>query len=135
MSEDEDLKKYRDSLMQFDHEASLNFDKTVMSLSGGALGLTITFIKDIVPNPVDGTKIFLLVSWIALATSLTFILFSYLTSMMSLRKAMEQVDTKKIYEERVGGNATVITEWLRNLSSLGFLVGLISFIVYVLLNY
>jgi hypothetical protein len=96
MSEDEDLKKYRDSLMQFDHEASLNFDKAVMSLSGGALGLTITFIKDIVPNPVDETKIILLASWIALALSLTFILFSYLTSMVSLRKAMKQVDTKKI---------------------------------------
>lgn len=132
---DTELQKYRDVLVEADHQASLNYDKAVMTLSGGALGISVTFLKDIVPMPIATTKILLFVSWIAFAISLASILISYLFSMESLRKTIRQVDDGTIYTKPAGGFATKLTEFLRILASVGFLVGVIGFIWFALANY
>ena len=131
----DDLKNYRDFLMKADHQASLNYDKAVMTLAGGALGISITFLKDIVPSPLPDTKIFLYISWISLAVSLSSILVSYLFSMASLRKAMHQVDDGSIYAKNAGGFFASLTACLRILASIGFLIGVIGFIWFALSNY
>lgn len=132
---DKELQKYRDVLVEADHLASLNYDKAVMTLSGGALGISITFLKDIVPMPLATTKILLYISWIAFAISLASILTSYLFSMASLRKAIRQVDDGTIYTKPIGGFATRFTEFLRILASVGFLVGVVGFVWFALANY
>lgn len=131
----EDLKNYRDFLMKADHQASLNYDKAVITLAGGALGISITFLKDIVPSPSPESKIFLYISWISLAISLASILVSYLFSMESLRKAMRQVDDGTIHTRTAGGFYTSLTVCLRILASVAFLVGVIGFIWFALSNY
>ena len=75
-----ELEKYREWLVQADHQASVSFDKAVMTLSGGALGISISFIHDVVPTPLPATKIFLVVSWVSFSVSLASILISFLTS-------------------------------------------------------
>lgn len=132
---DKELQKYREVLVEADHQASLNYDKAVMTLSGGALGISITFLKDIVPVPIASTKTLLYISWIALSVSLASILISYLFSMASLRKTIRQVDDGTIYTKPTGGFATRLTEFLRILASVGFLVGVIGFIWFALVNY
>ena len=132
----DDLKNYRDFLMKADHQASLNYDKAVMTLAGGTLGISITFLKDIVPNPLPETKILLYISWIFLALSLASILISYLFSMESLRKAMKQVDDGTIHTTKnIGGFFARLTASLRVLASIAFLAGVIGFLWFALSNY
>ena len=131
----QELQKYRDVLVEADHQASLNYDKAIMTLSGGSLGISITFLKDIVPLPLAATKLFLFVSWIAFAVSLASILVSYLFSMESLRKTIHQVDDGTLYTNPIGGFATKLTEFLRILAAIGFLVGVVAFIWFALSNY
>lgn len=131
----EELIKYRDWLVQADHQASLNYDKAVMALSGGALGVSVTFLKDIVPAPILSTKPLLYVSWIAFAVSLAAILISYPFSMASLRNTVRQVDDGSIYTKPIGGFATNFTEFLRVLAAIGFLVGVAGFVWFALVNY
>jgi hypothetical protein len=131
----EELKSYRDFLMKADHQASLNYDKAVMTLSGGALGISMTFLKDIVPSPLPETKFLLYISWISMAVSLASILVSYLFSMASLRNAIRQVDDGTIYTKKARGFSARFTAFLRVLASVGFLVGVIGFICFALSNY
>jgi hypothetical protein len=129
------LQKYRDWLVSADHQASLDFDKAIMTLSGGALGLSITFLHDIVPKPLPQTIIWLWVGWIAFAASLALILVSYLFSMAALTKAIKQVDDGTIYKTKTGGLANLITIALNYLSALGVLVGVIGLVGFALSNF
>ena len=129
------LQKYRDWLVDADHQASLDFDKAIMTLSGGALGLSITFLHNIVPTPLPQTKIWLSVGWIAFASSLAAILISYLFSMAALNKAIQQVDDGTLYKKKIGGIADIITGVCNDLSAIGFFVGVICLVIFALLNF
>jgi hypothetical protein len=71
-------------------KASESFDRMVVTLAGGALGLTITFIHDIAPHPRLLWSIY--TGWALLALSLLFILLSYLTSIAAHDDIIEQMD-------------------------------------------
>ena len=43
----EELKEFRSFIRAADQKAQEDFDKTVLVLSGGALGISMTFLKDI----------------------------------------------------------------------------------------
>jgi hypothetical protein len=132
---DSELEKYREWLISADHTASLNFDKSVMTLAGGALALSLTFLHDIVPTPVATSKPWLFVSWVSLSVSLTAILVSYLFSMGALRKAIRQVDSRSINTDRLGGWQTILTEILRYAAAVCFVIGVLSFLWFTQLNY
>jgi len=130
-----EMQQYYATLLDADHQASISFDKAIMTLSGGALGISITFLHDVVPNPLPETKIFLAASWIVFIASLTTILVSYLTSMASLRKTMEQVFNGTIHKEKPGGYLTTVTVFLRNTSVVCFVLGVISFLFFAFKNF
>lgn len=53
---DQEMKEYRENLVEIERDQSFEFDRRLILLSGGALGLSITFIENIVgssePNGV-----------------------------------------------------------------------------------
>lgn len=71
-------------------KASESFDRMVITLAGGALGLTVTFIHDIAPRPRLLWAIY--TGWALLAASLLLILLSFLTSIAAHDQIIEQVD-------------------------------------------
>jgi hypothetical protein len=81
-----DDSKYRDWLVQADHDASRDYDKTVLTLATGALALSVTFAHDIAPHPVSGSTLLLAAAWVLLTISLAAMLFSLITSQAALRK-------------------------------------------------
>jgi hypothetical protein len=119
----EEMLKYRDALAAAGQEASTAYDKAIMALSGGALGLSITFMKDIVHSPGAVSLCRLETSWSCLTASLAFILISMLSSQSALRKAIRQVDKESVPGERPGGGFAVVTTWLNGLSAVAFVVG------------
>jgi hypothetical protein len=120
---DDAMTAYRDWLVSADQKSSQAYDKAVMTLSGGALGLSLTFVKEIAPNPLTCTKWMLAAAWASLTVSLTSILISMLTSQWALRKAIRQVDAGLEPDTKIGGFFSRLTIALNILSGLMFVAG------------
>lgn len=121
---------YRESLIEAEQKSQDSYDKSIISLSGGALGLSIVFIKELVPNATPIMNWSLVVSWCFWAASIAIVVASYFTSRLALRKAIEQADSAD-YSSRVGGCASAITFGLNICSGLCFVIGIIFLIIFV----
>jgi hypothetical protein len=130
-SMDKNLKEYKDHLVAAQQKAQEDFDKTVLSLSAGALGVSFAFIKDIVGAGPFDKPFFLLLSWILWASSITAVLASYFFSHLALRHSICQVNENKIYKEHPGGCYDIITAVLNIFGGLLFLAGVIAIIYFV----
>lgn len=122
-----EMSMYREWLVQADHKASEAYDNAVMALSGGALAISLTFIKEVVSKPRSGTLGLLAAGWACLAASVAAILVSKLTSQWALRTAIRQVDEGQIRRERAGAVFGWATHALNIVAAVTFLCG-ISFL-------
>ncbi|MEN9911687.1 MAG: hypothetical protein RI956_131 [Pseudomonadota bacterium] len=97
------LADYRKLLVAAEQKSQEDFDKTVLSLSGGALGIFFVFIKEVIgPQPIV-SQIFLVAAWLSWAFSTLSVLTSYYLSHLALRRAISQVDDDMIYKQPTGG--------------------------------
>ena len=130
----DNLSAYRQSLLTAEQTMQAEYDKGVLTLSGGALGISFAFLKDIV-----GTKGLLhghvlLTSWILWGASISFILASYFTSAKALRTAATDVDLKTIYMTLARSGWVTATKWLNGLAGFCFFAGVVSLVVFVANN-
>lgn len=79
----------RKLLIEALREGSRTFDKAILTVSSGAFGLTIAFMKEIAPEPFQNTLWLIATSWICFSISLIVILLSFLFSQIACR---EQID-------------------------------------------
>lgn len=84
--------KTRSSYDEAELEVSGRYDKWILTLSGGALGLSITFIEKIAKNPTADTLIWLKLSWACLIISLLAGLLSLVTSQSAIREHRKELD-------------------------------------------
>ena len=131
---DEKLNKYRQYLVETEQKISESYDKTVITLSGGALGISFAFIKNVVQGNEIQAKFYLFVGWSSLVASLTAVVLSLLFGTRAFRVAMKQVDQNKPYETPAGGWYSKITETLHVSSVLFLVVGLFCLGVFVYKN-
>ena len=88
-----------DELIEFNRQAAQNFDKTILTLSTGALALSIAFIEKIAPTPQ--VKWLLAFAWGAFILSAIITMVSFLVSQLAARMQKEDVDrghTKELQE-------------------------------------
>lgn len=84
---------HRARLVETAERQSQSYDTAVMTLAGGALGVSFAFIKDLVGGTPDPETIPLLrCAWICLAGSLLACLLSMLSSQFALARAIKQAD-------------------------------------------
>lgn len=107
---DNALKEYRVYLIETRDKLNESLDKILITLSSGALILSLTFIKDIVGNHEMHYKLLLLFSWIALTLSLASVFFEIFFGLHSYEKTISQVDSGTIYNEKPGGNYSVVSK-------------------------
>ena len=131
---DEHLREYRTLLVTAEQKAQEDFDKTVLSLSGGALGISFAFVKDIIGNKPIASPALLLWSWIAWGTSVTSVLASFYCSQQALRHAVDQVDAVKVYDQIPGGVYSRLTALLNAVGGLLFLAGVVLMVLFVAQN-
>jgi hypothetical protein len=131
---DKKLEEYRNLLIAADQKAQEDFDKTVLSLSGGALGISFAFVKDIIGSKPTIQPEFLLAAWVSWGLSVTFVLSSFYFSQQALRQAIKQVDNQEIYKRSPGGLFSRVTAIFNALGGLLFLIGVISMVVFVSYN-
>lgn len=119
----EHLADYRQWLIAAEQKSQEDFDKTILSLSGGALGISLVFLKDVIaPHPILQPCL-LLSAWLAWAFSTFSVLTSYYLSHLALRRAISQVDDGTIYKHPPGGALALWTAILNAAGAVLFLVG------------
>ena len=128
---------YRNHLILAEQKAQQDYDKAVLTLSGGAIAVSFAFVKDM----LAGTTLkashmpgFLTASWLCWGLSVTCVLLSFFLSQRSLRSAIKQVDEKLIYMGKPGGAYSAATSVLNVLGGLLFIIGLICLGTFVTWN-
>lgn len=97
------INEYRKQLLALEQKSTESFDKAVLTLSGGALGLSIAFLRSFVAPALTVKTSLLLGAWICWGVSLIFTLSSFWLSAQAMRKAVQQLDDCKLGQERPGG--------------------------------
>lgn len=122
---DSSILEYRRNLVDIKNKLSENYDKLVITLSGGALAFSITFLKDIVvPNKIVSSY-WLIFSWFCFVFSIGSVLFEILFGIEAHKTAIFQVDKGTIHESKPGGLFSSITLWLHRSSAVSLVAGLL----------
>lgn len=128
------LAEYRKFLVTAEQKSQEDFDKAVLTLSGGALGISFTFLKDIVGDNPIAEPAFLIWAWTLWAGSIFCVLFSYFLSHLSLRTAITQVDNDTIYEQKPGGVWARWTALLNISGAILFVLGVLTLTYFASVN-
>jgi hypothetical protein len=127
----------RTSLMDAKKESSQYFDKSILTLASGALGLSLTFITKIAPTPKESTVAFLYWAWIFFCASMLSTLVSFLTSQHACQKQIAILESSyfgiqgKTQDRNLLGTITVILNWS---SVVLFILGIIFLVAFSVLN-
>lgn len=129
--------RHRDLLVAACEHQSLLYDKSLLTVAGGALGLSITFIQNIAPDPVEGSRTYLALAWIALTVSIGATLFSIYASQWACHRAIDCLDEEQCAE----GSAVPMrnywataTKSLNAVSAAAFLAGVGLLATFTFLN-
>jgi hypothetical protein len=126
--------KYREMLVKADQKAQEDYDKTILLLSGGALGISLGFLKDIVGDRPAEYSGWLIASWASWAASLTCVLASYYFSQQAIRRMIRELDAGRIYAGYPAGCLGRATAFLNAAGGLLFVVGVVTIVVFVSQN-
>jgi hypothetical protein len=134
MNHDDELSQYRQHLILAEQKAIEDYDKTVLTLSGGAIGVSFAFVTDVVGSGPFAFPLGLFLAWLAWGLSVTIVLASLFASHLALRTAIQQVDSGTIYLRRPGGPYALITNICNVSGGLLFLVGVLLMGLFVYCN-
>lgn len=117
--------KYREYLVDALRRAQWEYDKTVLMLSGGALGISFAFIEKVAKDSPLHCAAYLFWAWMCWGTSVACVLTSFLTSQWGFRKAIEQIDSGETDPAKLGGSFTRATLALNFGSGFLFVTGVV----------
>lgn len=93
MAEEKDT--YLEQLNKAYIESSSQFDKQILFIASGALGISLAFIKDIVKLDIATSKNLLLLSWIFFGAVILICILSHYTSLKAINFKIENLYQKK----------------------------------------
>ena len=125
--------EYRNTLVTAAQKSQDDYDKTIITLSGGALAISVVFIKDIIGN-ADAVCVWAVVAaWIFWGISIASVVSSYFSSRYALGIAIDQTD-KGNYSGGVGGCAAKFTKLANAVSGIFFVLGIAFLIIFTANN-
>jgi hypothetical protein len=134
----EEFSKHREQAWRDRQSSSDEFDKNLLTFSSGALGLSLAFIKDIVPLKNASNMWLLYCSWFALVLCIMATIFSYPLSMKALDKHLIHLEDYYIRGKLRSLNPQ--NRWSDSVTAaritggLFFLAGVIATVIFVFLN-
>ncbi len=132
---DEKTLAFRRHLVLAEQKAQDDYDKTVIALSGGALGISFAFIENFVDSSAMSATSCLFSAWVSWGLSLLLVLASFFSSHLALQKAIEQVDKDDGTDKTdLGGFWNRMTKFANAAGGILFVVGLGFLLVFVRLN-
>lgn len=132
--DDKDIAAYRNMLIEIEQRVAEQFDKTILTIAGGALAISLAFIKDVVGEGTIQKGWLLVTSWASLTACLIFILISFYFGLLAYRKAQDQVDDNTIKNETPGGYYSKILITCNALGIVLLCVGLITLFTFAYNN-
>ena len=126
------LRGDRERLVNTDFKVSQDYDKAILTIGAGALGVSVAFLKDIANDPPIALSV-LKVSWGCLAASILLVMVSNYSSHWALLEAIFDLDKGKGGNVQ-GGCFTWITEFLNILALLTLVAGVIGVLVFAYSN-
>jgi hypothetical protein len=127
-----DDQEYRRQLLALEEKAQAAFDKTVVTLSGGALGVSFAFVKDFLGTSPVMDRPWIVAAWITWVASLAASLTSHYLSTFAIRGAIHDFDAGKKPHLARGWDGAVV--FFNGASGLLFLVGAAAIGVFVVNN-
>jgi hypothetical protein len=144
------LAESRRSLEAESYKVEAEYDKTIITLAGGALGVSMAFLKDIAHNPDASTLWLLRGSWVLFSLTLLSTLVSMLTSQSAFDDGIEYT-TRRIDDaagegvaanrspsdeelERSLGSSCKRTRWLNRASAGLFVLGALFLVFFTVSN-
>lgn len=125
----------RKLLVSAERESAQQFDKSILTLSAGALALSITFIDKLVPHPKESSIFFLVGAWGLFCLSLLITLVSFLTSQAACRAQRDILDDDISGEEIIKVNKPALWTNRLNYFSIGsFVLGITTLVIFCASN-
>ena len=133
MSE-EQTTAYRNQLLEAEQKIGEGYDKTLITLSGGSLAISITFIKELVGDQPYVLVTALAISWSSWAISLTSLLLAFYFGGCAYRHTIKTLDNNTLNRENPGGFYTTILRYFIAVGGISFIVGVVTFLYFAFKN-
>lgn len=128
---EEEDKAYYEQLSKAYFESSVQFDKQILFIASGALGISFTFINDIIDLSCSVWKGILFTSWILFALVILFSLLSHYYSKQAINNKMENIE-KENHTQSGKLNDKVV---LLNKLMIAFnILGLFTLLIFIYIN-
>ena len=132
--EDPRLTEYRDLLVRAGQRAQEDYDRNVIALSGGAIGVSLVFLRDVIKQSVKTSHPLMLAAWIAWGLSIATVVASYFFSKKALDTAIDQVDAGEIRREKAGKSYSTVVSVLNPIGGGLFFAGVVLMAIFVYSN-
>lgn len=110
-----------------------SLDSSLLTLSTGVIGLSVTFVHDLIKNPQYSQILF--ASWICFIITIILVLISFVTAQKDFRKQQEILDSIYHSEQPKKNRWPNFTSVLNILSALCFVAGVAMLVYFGYLNF
>jgi hypothetical protein len=126
----------RKDLIKAEHSMYERFDKAILTLSAGALGISVTFINQIAPNPKVSTWGWIFTAWLSFSLSILSTLISFLVSQKACRRQIEICEKVLLEKENSDQQNKLadLTQWFNYIAIVLFIIGIFALIIFCLKN-
>jgi hypothetical protein len=125
-----EMLEYRRTLQAAEDASHNDYDKAILTLSGGALGITFAFFREIAARLGDARPIWLIAAWAAWCLSLASILSSFYTAGKANRLAIQQINRNQL-PDKPGGSWDRATRRLNFSGGVCFLLGAVFAVCFI----
>lgn len=128
--------KYRDHVISNYLKSQQIEDRVLLALSSGALGVSISFINNLIDVHLSIARQYLYIAWTAWVLSLLFLLFSHRYSTKAWERTLQQIDNDTLHTNlsEIGEPYTSKVDICNNWGLFFFGLGLFSFAIYLIIN-
>jgi hypothetical protein len=134
----EEFKQHRERVWEDRQASSDAFDKALLTFSSGALGLSLAFIKDIVPLERAVYLVFLFVSWACFSACIVVTVLSFRFSIAAMDKQLVFLEKYYLEGDELFLNRKNVWSGLVTICAMIgaalFLAGLIATVIFVYSN-
>jgi hypothetical protein len=128
---EDDLIAYKKSLLDSEKKMQESYDKSVITLSGGAIGISFTLFVQIITKSDILYAGWFVSAWLCWMTSIGCVMASFFTSVHAHRSAYSAVENHTIYLEHKKCIWTRSTTYLNYSGGALFLLGLMLVSVFI----
>ena len=134
--DDEQYQQERQASIEAEHSDAEHYDRWLLTLSAGALGISIAFLKDIAPNPDPSTHCWLITAWTSLIAAITATVGSMQVSQWAFQRYRALLDKQHAGNPEASqrNNPKTVLQWLNWLSLFLFVTGISALAVFSFQN-